>query len=83
MTVPKFGTARLAVKVEAYPPRDIGDLDNLLKPLLDALEHAGVFENDKQVDDLRITRMHPVSAGAVEVHIWEIQQCSRSKEKQS
>lgn len=69
---PKFGTAKLAILVEAYPPRDVGDIDNLLKPLLDALEHAGVFTNDKQVDDLRITRKHPVSAGAVEVQIWEI-----------
>lgn len=71
-----FGKARLAVKVEAHPPRQIGDLDNLLKPLLDALEHAGVFDNDKQVADLRIVRKHPVAAGAVEVQIWEIGKCS-------
>jgi crossover junction endodeoxyribonuclease RusA len=30
------------------------DLDNLLKPLLDAMEHAGVYVNDSQVHDLHI-----------------------------
>lgn len=67
-----WGDARLAMMVDAYPPRLIGDLDNLIKPLQDALEHAGIFNNDKQIDDLRIRRRHPVPGGKVEVQIWEL-----------
>ncbi len=69
---PVFGDERLAILIEAYPPRDTGDIDNILKPLLDALEHAGTFVNDRQVKDLRIVWRHPVMNGAVEVQIWEI-----------
>ncbi len=70
--LPQFGDARLAILVDAYPRRTNADLDNFHKPLLDALEHAGLFTNDKQVDDLRIRRQHRLSGGRVEVHIWEL-----------
>lgn len=33
------------------------DIDNRIKPLLDALEHANVFENDSQVDALQVDRL--------------------------
>lgn len=47
----------LAVEIEAYPPdRRVRDLDNLLKAVLDALQHAGAYENDSQIDRLTITR---------------------------
>lgn len=56
-------TERLVVMVEANPPdRRRRDLDNLLKPLLDSLMHAGVYEDDSQIDDLRIMR-GPVTRG--------------------
>jgi crossover junction endodeoxyribonuclease RusA len=50
-------SARLKVAFEVYPPtkRRI-DLDNLPKGMLDALTHAGVWGDDSQIDDLRITR---------------------------
>lgn len=50
-------TSRLAVSVEVYPP-DLRrrDLDNAFKGILDSLEHAGVFKDDSQIDDLRIVR---------------------------
>ena len=38
----------------ARPDRRRRDLDNLLKPLLDALAHAGVYDDDSQIEDLRI-----------------------------
>lgn len=72
MGEPVFGNERLAILIEAYPPRDTGDIDNILKPLLDALEHAGAFVNDKQIKDLRIVWRHPVMNGAVEVQIWRM-----------
>lgn len=32
------------------------DLDNILKCLLDALQHAGIYKDDKQIADLRVSR---------------------------
>ena len=38
---------RIALAMDAFPPdRRRRDLDNLQKPVLDALEHAGVYEDD-------------------------------------
>lgn len=62
---------RLQVWVEAHvPDRRRRDMDNIKKPLLDALTHAGVWHDDCQVDDLRVVRM-PVNreGGYVRVHI--------------
>ncbi len=43
------------VDVVACPPdRRRRDLDNLCKSLLDALEHAGVYEGDHQIQSLRL-----------------------------
>jgi crossover junction endodeoxyribonuclease RusA len=48
-------TAPLKVEIEAWrPDRRKRDLDNLLKAVLDSLAHAGVFEDDSQIVDLRI-----------------------------
>jgi len=56
--------------MDAFPPdRRRRDLDNIQKPVLDALEHAGVYEDDSQVD-LLITRRGPVSdGGSIRVQI--------------
>jgi len=52
---PPDGWVRL--DIIAHPPdKRKRDIDNIEKPLLDALEHAGAFENDYQVSDLRIRR---------------------------
>lgn len=43
------------VEIVAHPPdRRVRDLDNLCKALLDALEHANVFENDHFVRRLEL-----------------------------
>lgn len=50
-------SCRLHVSIEAYPPdRRKRDLDNILKSLLDALQHAKVYEDDSQIDFLSIRR---------------------------
>lgn len=60
--------ARLKVVLTACPP-DLRrrDLDNLQKGLLDSLQHAGVYEDDSQIDDLRILRGPVVKGGRVDV----------------
>lgn len=53
---------RLAVHVALFPANRIRfDIDNRIKPLLDALQNAGCFEDDEQVDELHVTRqgIHP------------------------
>ena len=48
-------TAPLKVVIgAARPDRRRRDLDNLLKSTLDSLTHAGVWEDDSQIIDLRI-----------------------------
>jgi crossover junction endodeoxyribonuclease RusA len=48
---------RLKVTIHAYPPdARLRDLDNIQKPLLDALEFAQVFLNDAQIDHLTTQR---------------------------
>lgn len=60
----------LRVVIEAYPPdRRKRDLDNILKSLLDSLTHAGVWEDDSQIQDLRIYKA--TIAGMVKVRIYE------------
>ena len=47
---PKFGKNLLMVELLAYPPDGRRrDLDNLAKVSFDALEDAGVFDNDCQI----------------------------------
>ncbi len=60
----------VAVSIQAYPPdRRRRDLDNLLKSLLDALQHARLIEDDSNVADLHIRRHEVMAGGAVIVEI--------------
>lgn len=63
--------------MDAFPPdRRRRDLDNLQKPTLDAMQHAGVYEDDSQVD-LLITRRREVTTPAkIEIALWELPLCS-------
>lgn len=55
---------RLAVHVELHPPnRRKFDVDNYLKPLLDAMEAADVFEDDSQIDRIIVERLPIDEAG--------------------
>ena len=64
-------SGRLKVFIRAVPPdRRRRDLDNLLKAPLDALQCAGVFADDEQIDDLRIVRDRPKKPGYLSVGIW-------------
>lgn len=49
--------AKLAVCLHIYPPdRRRRDVDNLNKATLDALEDAGVYDNDCQIEQLMLVR---------------------------
>lgn len=50
----------LALHVDCYPPdRRRRDLDNLCKSLQDTLQHAGLYEDDSQIKDLRLRMREP------------------------
>lgn len=48
---------RLKIRIRFHPPDNRRrDLDNVFKALLDAMEHAGVYDDDSQIDHLSISR---------------------------
>jgi crossover junction endodeoxyribonuclease RusA len=64
---------RLAVHIALFPPdRRKRDVDNVLKSLLDACEHAGCYENDNQIDELHIIRQEIIPGGACTIIILQI-----------
>lgn len=74
---PPFG-GRIALAMDAFPPdRRRRDLDNLLKCTQDSLAHAGVFEDDSQIDLLVVARRELVKGGKIAIRIDEfpLRQC--------
>jgi crossover junction endodeoxyribonuclease RusA len=71
-----LGKSRLSVHMMAWPPdKRKRDMDNLLKPILDALEATEfVFENDSQIEDVRITKGPPTKPelSCVEIVLREV-----------
>jgi len=64
---------RLAVHVSLWPPdKRRRDIDNPIKALLDACEHAGCFIDDSQIDELRIVRHEVVRGGRCAVLVLPI-----------
>ena len=64
---------RIALAMDAFPPdRRRRDLDNLQKPVLDALEHAGVYEDDSQIDLLITRRREVVPEGRLLVNVMDL-----------
>ena len=54
------------------PDRRRRDLDNLLKAPLDALQHAGVYHDDTQIEELSVCRRGILAPGSVVVTVCEI-----------
>ena len=66
-------SGRIALALDASPPdRRRRDLDNLQKPVLDALEHAGIYADDSQIDLLVTRRREMVHGGKLEVEVLDL-----------
>lgn len=65
---------RLGMCITAFAPdRRRRDLDNTLKAPLDALQDAGLYPNDGNIDDLRVIRGTPSKKHPrLEVTVWQI-----------
>lgn len=64
---------RIALAMDAFPPdRRRRDLDNLPKAVLDSLTHAGVYEDDSQIDLLVIQRQEVTPGGKLEIRIHDL-----------
>ncbi len=61
--LPKPSSSLCAVEIMLYPP------DNRRKGLLDALTHAGVWEDDNQVKRMLVESAPIVAKGKVEIKI--------------
>ena len=62
----------ISLFISVHPPdRRRRDLDNILKALLDALQHGGAYQDDSQIDSLRVVRSKPVRGGQVMVLVSE------------
>ena len=69
----KHFKGQLKVEIEAFrPDKRRRDLDNLLKATLDGLAHAGVYEDDVQIVDLRIYWAKDIG-GMLKIKIEEIE----------
>jgi crossover junction endodeoxyribonuclease RusA len=77
---PLLGRLRVTVHASA-PDRRQRDITNLWKCLNDALQHAGVFRNDSQIDDARILRTKGIP-GTVTVFIEEMRDATQARDEQ-
>ena len=69
---------RLSVHVMLHAPnRRKWDIDNRIKPLLDAMQSAGVYPDDEAIDHLTIKRGEIIKGGKVTVQLIEL----KSKEE--
>lgn len=63
-------SGKLFVQIDAFPPDNRRrDLDNVLKSLLDALQHGGAYVDDSQIVRLSIDKCESVAGGKTLVHI--------------
>ncbi|GIK54157.1 MAG: hypothetical protein BroJett014_31300 [Planctomycetota bacterium] len=63
----------LTVLVTVFPPdRRRRDLDNLLKCLLDSLQHGGLYRDDSMIDRIDIRRGQCTRGGGVHVTVYAL-----------
>ena len=65
-------SGRLSVKIIAtVPDKRRRDLDNMLKSCLDSMQHAGIYLDDSQIDNLQIIRSAVEKPGWLDIEILE------------
>lgn len=65
-----FQGATISVEVHAYPPDNRKrDIDNLIKPLLDAMQKGGLYDDDNQIARLLVQRCDIFEGGKIIVRI--------------
>lgn len=65
-----FGDSLLEMEIDVYPPdKRRRDIDNLAKSVLDALQKAGLYDDDYQICRLVIQRMDIFPKGRIVVRI--------------
>ena len=63
-------TDRLSLDITLHPPdKRKRDIDNYLKALLDACTHAGLWEDDEQIDEIHLRRGEIIKGGLVRMKI--------------
>lgn len=63
---------RLALFITVYPPdKRRRDCDNVVKAIQDALQHAGVYDDDCQIDGLHVERDDVTKGGKVRVIVCQ------------
>ena len=71
--MPFLPSDRISIDIKLYAPnRRKYDIDNRIKPLLDALAFAVVFPDDEAVDKITVTRQEIVKGGKVIVELQKI-----------
>lgn len=64
---------RLHAVVTLFPPdKRRRDLDNYMKSLFDALQHAGVYRDDEQIDEFTVRRGGGEKGGRCSITIKEV-----------
>jgi crossover junction endodeoxyribonuclease RusA len=64
-------TCELELFIALFPPdKRKRDIDNYIKQTFDALQHAGVIEDDSQITKLTVIKQPPVKGGKCNVVIY-------------
>jgi crossover junction endodeoxyribonuclease RusA len=68
----RFAGDQVGIQILAYEPevKRRRDLDNILKAVLDGLTKAGLWNDDSQVDDLRVVRCAAEGRGRLQIAVW-------------
>lgn len=70
---PKFGNAMVSIDIKMFPPdKRRRDADNICKSILDSLQHAGVIDDDVQVQKLSVEKCEVRKGGEIELILNEI-----------
>lgn len=64
---------RIALCMDAFPPdRRLRDLDNIQKAAIDAMQHAGIYADDCQIDLLLVRRREVIVGGRLFVEVTDL-----------